>query len=172
MNAQKIKDFFQSKLFKKILMGLGCFILIFLIFQAGMFVGYKRAGFSYKFGENYHKMFGGPPPSQMFPVKMFPKDLRRGNFMDSHGTIGKIIKINLPTFVIEDSYKVEKVVLIKEDTTIMHLREAIKATDLKVDDSVVIIGAPNDQAQIEAKLIRIAPAPAPIPPTPPQNILK
>jgi hypothetical protein len=32
---------------------------------------------------------------------------------------------------------------------------AIKKDDLKVGDQVVIIGSPNEQGQIEAKLIRI-----------------
>jgi hypothetical protein len=62
-------------------------------------------------------------------------------------------------------------VVIKEDTAIMRFRETIKPSDLKVDDSIVVIGEPNDAGQIEAKFIRVMPSPTgdlfePLPPRP------
>ncbi len=35
----------------------------------------------------------------------------------------------------------------------------IKASDLKVDDSIMVIGSPNDKSEIEARLIRVLPPP-------------
>ena len=50
---------------------------------------------------------------------------------------------------------VEKTVLVSEKTAITAHRKSLKVSDLKVDDQAVIIGAPNEQGQIEAKLIRL-----------------
>ena len=39
------------------------------------------------------------------------------------------------------------------------MKQELKAENLKVDDFVIIIGDPNAQGQIEAKFIRVMPAP-------------
>jgi hypothetical protein len=51
----------------------------------------------------------------------------------------------------------EKIILIKEDTVIKRFRDNIKLSDLKVDDYVTVIGEPNEEGQIQAKLIRLSP---------------
>jgi len=57
-------------------------------------------------------------------------------------------------FVIKSRENVEKVIITAEDTTITKGQETIK-DGLKVGDRVVIIGSPDEQGQIEAKLIRL-----------------
>ncbi|MBI3442287.1 MAG: hypothetical protein HY007_00760 [Candidatus Sungbacteria bacterium] len=146
------KKFFQSKLFTKIFAGIGIVIAALLIFQAGMFVGYRKAAFSYRWGQDYYHTFGGRR-------KNFLAGMDRGEFPSAHGTIGKIIKIDLPTFVIEGQDKTEQVVLTNDQTTVRRFRETIKPADLKPDDYVVVIGDPNDTSQIEARLIRLMPFP-------------
>ncbi len=49
---------------------------------------------------------------------------------------------------------VEKMVLVSDKTEISRGRQTVRIDELKIDDSVVIIGSPNEQGQIEAKLIR------------------
>jgi len=149
--------FFQSRTFKIILFVIGGVVVALLILQAGIFVGYRRAGFSYRWGDNYYRTFGGPGPGGMM-------DIPRQNFPNAHGTTGKIIKIDLPTFVVEERGNIEKIVLIKDDTAIVRFRDKIKPADLKVDDSIVVIGQPNDAGQIEAKIIRVMPAGPPVAP--------
>ena len=92
-------------------------------------------------------------------MKNFPRERDLSN---SHGAIGKIIKIELPTLVLADRDGVEKVILIKDTTIIMHFRDTIKATDLKVNDVAVIIGSPNTDGQIEAIFIRVLPQGSPM----------
>jgi len=155
-----LKEFFQSKTFRTVLYTIGVLVIILAIFQAGMFVGIKRALFFYgdgmgKYNSNIDERQGNP----FFGME-------RGDFPNTHGTIGKIIKISLPTFVIADQDNVEKVVLIDEDSLVRELRGDIKATELKVDDFVVVMGTPNDKSQIEAKLVRVMPAPPSMPPLP------
>lgn len=146
------KEIIQSKAFRKILYGIGALIIAMLIFHAGVFVGYHKAAFSYRYGDNYYKTFGEPRGHM-------PRGFGRDNFSDTHGAIGKIIKINLPTLIISDKNNIEKIILIKDDTQINRFRETLKPTDLKIDDFVVVIGTPNNQSQVEAKLIRLMPTP-------------
>lgn len=152
--------FFQSKSFKIIIwviIGLAVFCFIFNI---GMFIGFRKASFSYKWGENYHRNFAGP--RQGF-LRDFGRDFGGQDFIESHGVIGQIIKIEDSELVIKGPNDVEKVVLVKDKTVINRFRETIKVSDLKVDDQIVVIGEPNEAGQIEAKLIRLLPPPPPMP---------
>lgn len=143
---------FQSKTFKCVLWGIGILIVALLVFKAGMFVGFKKANFSYKWGENYHRNFGGPRGG-------FFKNFSEKDFVDGYGTFGKIIKIEGSILTIKGQKDAEKTVKINEKTTIKRFKDNIKLTDLKIDDLVVIIGDPNDAGQIEAELIRLMPSP-------------
>lgn len=150
------KNFLQSKLSTKILCGVGVFVVALLIFQAGIFVGYRKASFSYGSGDNFHRMFGAPERRGMMDREgMF--GFSRGEFTSAYGTTGTIVKINLPTIIVAGTDKVEKVVVVNEKTIVRHLREDFKGVDLKVGDSIVVIGSPNASAQIEAKFIRVLP---------------
>jgi len=140
---------------KWLIIGVVIFVIAVLLFGAGMFVGGMKARFSYRWAENYHQNFGGPQGGFMGDWRLMPPD--RG-FIQGHGTFGQIIKIEDSTLVIKGRNDVEKIILIKDNTIIERLREAIKPADLKIDDYVVVIGAPNDAGQIEAKLIRVMPS--------------
>ncbi len=165
-----IKNIIQSKRTRGLIIGIGLVIIVLIIFQAGIFVGYKKASFSYRWGENYHNNFAGPREG-------FFGNFRRGfgdkDFINANGTFGSIIKndgsmdsTSSPqassgqvTLVIKGKDDVEKTVLVSDKTKIINRRETIRASDLKVDDYVVVIGSPNEQGQIEAKLIRLMPMP-------------
>ena len=155
LKGMEQKNFLQSKTFTKILMVVGVLIVALVIFQAGMFVGFKKSEFGGRFGEGYRQTFGGP---RGFGMGMMGGFFGDENFPGAHGAVGKIVKISLPTVVTIGPDNIEKVVLIKSDTQIVEFRQQIKSTDLKVDDNVVVIGSPNSSAQIEAKLIRVMPA--------------
>ncbi|WP_420266680.1 hypothetical protein [Candidatus Magnetominusculus dajiuhuensis] len=124
-----------------------------LIFQAGMFVGFKKAGFSYRVGEQYFRQMNGRPNDQFM-------GMNRGDFENSHGAIGKIISISLPSVIISDKDNTEKTILISSSTDIRKFKDSIKPEDLKINDFVTVIGNPNDKAEIEARLVRIMPDPA------------
>ena len=138
---------------KWIIVGLAGFVIVILIFGVGMFVGGMKARFSYSWAESYHKNFAGPREG-FFGDWRNPPPLP-GDFIESHGTFGEIIKVNDSDFVIKGRDNIEKLIRIKEDTVIEKGRITIKKDELKVGNQVVIIGSPNEQGQIEAKLIRI-----------------
>jgi hypothetical protein len=150
-----LKNIIESKIFRYTLVILGVIVIALLIFQLGMRVGFTKADFSYKWGENYHKNFAGPREGFFGDWRKMP--LPPGDFLEAHGVFGSIIRIDGSTLVIKGSDNIEKTVLISDKTQIQDRRETLKVGDLKVDDQVVIIGSPTKDGQIEAKFIRIMP---------------
>jgi hypothetical protein len=144
--------YLQSKTFKGALVAIGALSVLLFVFKAGEFVGYGKANFSYRWGENYHRNFAGPRNGFL---GNFGRGFGDKDFINAHGTFGTIIKIDGSTLVVKGRDDVEKIILISDQTIITRRRETIKSNDLKVDDRVVIIGSPNEQGQIEAKLIRV-----------------
>jgi hypothetical protein len=123
-------------------------IIALLIFSIGVIVGFHKASFERDWGENYERNFSPKPNGPIFNPNNFP---------NADGAIGKIIKITLPTIIVEDKNHTEKIILLKDDTQIQEMRTPIAGNDLKMDDFVVVIGTPNTQGQIEAKFIRVMP---------------
>jgi hypothetical protein len=154
MDQSKIeqsKNFFQTKTFTKILWAVGGLIVACLIFQAGVSVGFYKAAFSYRLGDEYHSVFG--------ERKQMPQDFLGQGFSDAYGASGDILKIDLPNLVVEGQNSVEETVVLSTSTIFRKMRDTIKATDLKPDDFIVVIGQPNDKGQIEASLVRVMPPP-------------
>ncbi len=148
---------FHSRAFRVIVLGIGALLVLSLVFGAGVVVGFKKASFSYKWGENYHRNFGGPRGG-------FFSDFSGRNFIDSHGVFGQIIKIDAQAgsgqasaIVIKGSDNVEKIVSANERTVVTRFRDSLKLSDLKINDFIVVIGDPNNNGQIEAKFIRVLP---------------
>lgn len=171
-----LKAFAESKRFNSVIYGFAILIVALLIFQAGVFVGFQKANFSYRWGDNYQKFFemrgrdAGTPKGfdSVFrngeqreggrgffeQVPMVPRD----DFMGAHGVTGKIIDIKLPNIVVSDIDNTEKAVLLDDLTIIRQFKGDIKAADLKIGDNIIVVGAPNDNAEIVARMIRVMPA--------------
>lgn len=148
----EIKKIMASKFFKNVVYIFGVLIIASVIFETGVFVGFHKATFDRDWGDNYSRNFGSMHKGRIGGMS-FPED-----FPNAHGTIGKIIKVDLPTIVVEDADKTERVVLVSDDTIIRKMRENVSLANLSLDSSVIVIGSPNTQGQIEAKLIRILPS--------------
>ena len=145
-----LKKVFDSKLFTRFLYGVGGALVVSVIFSAGILVGFHKASFGRAWGEHYIDNFGTGDGSTMGINQHFP---------NAHGAIGKIIKIELPTIIVQDRDNTEKVVLISDDTDIENGRAEATSADLQLNNFVVVVGAPDDQGQIEAKFMRIIPSP-------------
>ena len=155
-----LQPFFKSKVFTGVLIGIGVAIGALLLFNLGMFVGYQKAGFSYRWSENYHRNFAGPKDG-------FMEEMNGQNFIDSHGIVGQIIKIEDGSLILKGQDGVEKIISLSTDTTIHRFRESIKESDLQMNDLIVVIGDPDNSGKIAAKLIRVLPPPpgSPLSPT-------
>jgi len=144
----------QSRTYKIAAISLAAIFVLFLTFTAGMRVGFRKAMFSYQWGENYHKNFASPRGGMLHGAF---RNFEGKDFINSHGAAGQILKINGSEIVIKGQDGVEKIIIIKEDMSIVRFREAIKVSDLKVDEFITIIGSPTDDGKIEAKFIRVLP---------------
>ncbi len=154
---EHIKEVLKDSKIKKIIHILGYIIVALVIFQGGMFVGFNKAGFSYRTGEQYFRQMNGRPDDKFM-------GMNRGDFENSHGATGKIISIKLPSVIISDKNGIEKTIIFSTSTTnIMKFKNSVKVDDLKVNDFITVIGNPNDKAEVEAKLIRIMPDPTNMP---------
>jgi len=149
-----LKNFLQSSKAKHMVAGIGIAFIALVIFQAGVFVGLRKAEFFGRMGDNYYKTFG----EQRGPRGMIP-NFGMMDPLNSHGTIGTIASINLSQIIVADRNGTEKTIIIDTKTDIRSFRDSVKAETLKVGDFVTIIGKPNKEGQIEAKLIRIMPIP-------------
>jgi hypothetical protein len=154
---EDLKKVFESRISAGFLYAVLAAIVAVLIFSAGVSVGFHKASFGRAWGENYERNFGMGPGGPL---------LGKDNFPNANGAIGKIIKIELPTIIVQDKNNVEKVVLIKDEneTNIQKMMVNIQSSDLAVNDYVIVIGSPNAQGQIEAKFIRVMPLGMPLPP--------
>ena len=127
-----------------------CFAVIAFVFGVGVFVGQKRAEFSFQFASNYHRNFAGP--EQGLFGNYITKD-----FISGHGVYGAVMEIEGDMLFVIGQDNMEKTVVISSATTIMQNKMAVAASDIKINDSIVVIGSPDDQGRIQAKFIRILP---------------
>jgi hypothetical protein len=143
-----LNKFFQSRIFSSTLVVVSAVIVLLLVFALGAFVGFQKARFSFGWGENYHRVFGGPRGG-------FLPNFVGDDFINGHGTFGTIIKLEPGLLVVKGQDGVEKAFSIGDDTTIEKGRTVLTSNDLKVDEQVVVIGSPKTDGSIEAKLVRV-----------------
>ena len=159
-----MQNFLQSNLFKGIIIGLGCLIILIFVSSLGISVGMRRADFSFEWADQYHQNFGGPQGGLFGDFA----GMNNSEFSNANGSYGKIIAINNNILTVKDNDgdNTEKTILVQSSTTIIYQRKNIKLSDLKIDDNIVVIGAPNTAGQIQAELIRVVPTrqtpPAPL----------
>ena len=152
---EKFKKGFQSKKMRVLMIILLVLGIVLLIFQAGVLVGYKKAFFSCRLGENYYRGFEGREASESFLRNLDPEK----NLSNANGAIGPIIKISLPSIVVTDKDGIEKTIGVTDDTIYRQSNREISVSDLKVGDFVLIVGNPDDTGNIEARLVRVLPPP-------------
>ena len=152
MDKTRLILFLESKIFRGFIAGIGFLVILLLVFKAGEMIGFRKAGFSYQWGENYERNFGGP-------AAHFPVDIHDQGFLGGNGTLGNVMSINSSTLTVQDPGGTEKIIGLTKDTIVHKLRETVTPHDIQTNDHVVIIGTPDNTGQIEAKLIRIIPPP-------------
>lgn len=152
------ENFFQSKIFRTIILSIAGLVVLIFVFGFGVYVGIQRTDFSFKWAEDYHRNFAGPK------MGFFGDFTNMENqFPNPNGVFGQIININGNTLTVKetDGDNTEKTILVGDKTTIIMQRKNIKLFDLKVDDKIVVIGNPNGSGQILAQLIRVIPQNSP-----------
>jgi hypothetical protein len=144
-----LKTFYTSKKVKFALWALVFLAVLLFVFQAGVTVGINRANFSGHLGDTYARMFDGGRPEGMIPGQ--------ANEPLGYGTSGKVLSVANGTVTVSTSDNLEKIVKVTSDTIIRKSHDQATTTDLKAGDSIVVVGAPDAQGEIDARLIRIVP---------------
>ena len=139
----------KSKLFVSIVVIIGELILCLAIFRLGMIVGFRKANFSYRWGENYHHLFGAPRHGWWHEFE--DKD----DYINSSSVVGSVLQVASSTLIIRGNDRVEKSVEITSSTIIQKNRQTATAGDIQADDQIMVIGAPSSTGQLEAKFIRV-----------------
>jgi hypothetical protein len=135
-----------------VLRGLIIALALFFMFNLGIGVGREMERFTCNWTASYHKNFGGPQNGFLDAWKNQPPDI-----INSRGIFGKIIQINGDSLVVQSQDNKEIVVVVTSDTVVTKLRDQVGKETLKVNDILVVLGSPNTDGQITAKLIRILP---------------
>jgi len=152
-----INEYFKTKSFKIVVIIIAALIILLSVFKAGVLVGYRKAGFSFRWDDNYHRNFGGPRGDDLMRRGLDDRD-----FLNAGGANGEILKIDGESIIVKDRRGEERAVLVTGETEIRLFRDKIKLADLRIGDNIVTIGEPNNDGKIEAKLIRVMPMPMPM----------
>jgi len=139
----------HSRVLKGIIIVLGVLIVLLVVFRLGMIVGFKEASYSYEWGDNYYRDFGGPKPGTL--AELGPGQ----QFIQPHGTTGDVITVDQADIVVKDDDGAEKIIEIASTTPIMLGRTQITISGIHTDDNVVIIGEPDASGTIAAQFIRV-----------------
>jgi hypothetical protein len=156
MNLENIH---KSKIVAGIIIGLLIAIIVLAIFQFGVMVGYKKANFSRNMGDNFQRNFMGEFGENRLGGGPFGGFGGEMDFPGGHGAVGEIVSINLPNIVVTGPDNLEKTVIVDSKTAVRQFREEIKSEDLKTGQFIVVLGNPNDDGAVLAKLIRVVPPP-------------
>jgi hypothetical protein len=149
-----MKDILQSSKVKAALWIVGGVLALLVVFGIGAAVGYHRALFTTRFGENYYRNFYGAPAAggPMGSISF-----------STHGVAGVVIDVATSTLAVKDSSGNERSVTIVPATVIREGNDTITLADVVIGGMVTVIGGPNETGQIEARLIRVFPASSSVP---------
>ncbi len=131
---------------------IGALLLAALIFHAGVVVGSHREAFG-RFGME-----------RGFRSSFFPGgfELPYGSIPNTHGAVGTITAVTLPTRTLQTRDGTNETILVGTSTSIRD-KGAADTKALIVGTQAIVLGEPDSQDRIDAKLIHILP---PAPPTP------
>jgi hypothetical protein len=130
-DMEQIGVVLRSKWFHYGLIILASFFILALVFGAGFAVGKWTA----------------PPFNAFRPVQ------RTNNFRSGHGAVGVIQSIQGQTITVQSRDGDLETVLVGNDTRFDENFEDISFGDLKVNDHIIVIGSPNSDGAINARLI-------------------
>lgn len=133
-----------------IISGALLFIIVSMAFAIGVMVGQERAKFSFRWAENYHRVFGGPKEGFLsnFPNK---------DFVNGHGIFGTVLSVAGNEIAVKDRDGAEKMLIVSSKTTITCPQGSTDISGLMVGDSIIAIGSPDEQGRVHVMFIRILP---------------
>src|ERR1700690_3316843 len=135
------EELIQNKKFRVVMWSVVGLLVLIVVFAAGEFIGTEKTQFAYHWDQHYFQNFVGKMPAgNPVYIRQGPMAFDR-NFMDAHGTMGSVIRIDGNTVIIKGSDGVEKNVLVTAGTIIKKGPNDAVIADLKTNDNIIVIGA-------------------------------
>jgi hypothetical protein len=146
-------EFISSKKFSYLFYVILIVALILLVFRVGMIVGARNAALFFEHQEMHGDQWDHmPPQGSTGPMNSFMDD----PFGPSHGTFGIITAIASTSSATGTTLLEIKEINGNEKTVLVSTSTDVDGT-IVANDRVVVLGFPNDQGEIEARLIRVFP---------------
>ncbi|MCX6781134.1 MAG: hypothetical protein NT003_03430 [Candidatus Magasanikbacteria bacterium] len=141
----------------KVVAGILLALIVLLgIFQLGLFVGYRKAKSSYDWADSYRGMMSGRNGGRGGMMRSgFMRQFRGDDFSNGQGVAGSVVKMSATGLVVTGADGIEIIVNGAPRTIIVSGRDAVKLTDVKVGEIVVVMGAPERDGSIDATIIRL-----------------
>jgi hypothetical protein len=125
-------------------------IIIIVAFECGAQYGFRKASF-------VNTWNSGIGRGMHDPRFMFAPFSKRNDDARPNGIVGEIVSLQLPSIMIKGKTTAEEVIIVNPQTIIHKMRDVATTTDLKIGDTIVVIGKPNTDGQIQASFVRILP---------------
>lgn len=149
-----LKQITESKKIKILIVSIILSAILFGAFQAGVFIGFHKASFLFKSGDNFYKSFGERNDKVVDSMSIGGR-MFKDEFSGGHGAVGKIIKVNLPNIILIGPDNIEKIIVVSENTSIRYGRQTSSINSLNTDQNISVLGTPDNEGRIIAKYIRI-----------------
>ena len=128
-------------------------VIALLVFHAGVVFGMRHTAHS------RHGMGHGFRSPFFLGRFALPHDF----ISNTHGAVGTVSAVTLPTLTMETREGTSQTILISTSTIIRHWGEGTSTETISVGNQIVVLGEPNGQGRINAKIIRILSAVSPTP---------
>ena len=138
----------RHKILSRVLWGIGGAVALLLVFGLGVVIGSHRSFFASRFEENYYHNFLGERE------------------FNTHGVAGKVIDVSTTTIAVKDAHGSEASVDITPETIVSKNNGAISSSAIVAGNTVIVIGHPMDDGNIEAGFIRVFSSSSFVPPPP------
>lgn len=148
----QIKSFVRTPMFVTIIKILSALLVVVAVFSFGEFVGFKKAAFTFRQGEQYFRSFDGPQ-------RGFGDEVRGRGFIGAHGTIGTVLSVSSSSIAMRERGGRETSISTSSSTAIMRFRDKVDISTITPGTEIVVIGSPGNESVIIARLIRILPTP-------------
>lgn len=122
-------------------------------FTLGIHVGERKARHMAGWYAHYEQEFNRSSPMMNRRQPSIP-NLQPG-LPGGHGVFGKIISISGSTLLVQGKDGLEQSVVVTSSTSIRMGRAAGSLQNIQANMPVAVFGDPDDQGQIEARLIRL-----------------
>lgn len=134
----------ESRTLRYSIYAVGALFILLLVFRAGVAVGFRESSFAHR---------------SLTARDRDPRPFFSDDFPQTHGGVGKITAVQLPSLTIETPEGVQKIVLLTASTSIRMASGTSSPGSLSIGKYIIVLGMPDQNGTIEARALRELPPP-------------